>query len=116
MNRARLRWKKHRLPSRQIRTPTVTGKDLLQSLFPFRGFVYGEDETALTTLPTVTCEGGDRPHAGTHTLILSGGEAQDYEFVYEPGTLMVEKSTAYRHGRYVHQPLRGRICFQSLFL
>ena len=67
------------------------GEGFASNRFSYRGFVYGEDETALTTLPTVTCEGGDRPHAGTHALTPSGGEAQDYEFVYEPGMLTVEK-------------------------
>ena len=58
----------------------------------YRGFAYDEDETALTTRPTVTCDGGDQPHVDTHALTPSGGEAQDYEFVYEPGTLTVEKA------------------------
>ena len=68
------------------------GEGVAGNQVSYQGFVYDEDETTLTTLPTVICEGGDRPHAGTHTLTPSGGEARDYEFVYEPGTLTVEKS------------------------
>ena len=70
----------------------IYGDNLPQFKIVYEGFVYDEDETALTTRPTVTYEGGDRPHAGIYTLTLSGGEAQDYEFVYEPGTLTVEKA------------------------
>ena len=68
------------------------GEGVTGNRVSYQGFVYDEDETVLTAPPTITCAGGDRPHVGTYALTPSGGEARDYEFVYEPGTLTVEKA------------------------
>ncbi len=68
------------------------GEKVADNKISYHGFVYDEDEAVITTPPTVICESGDRPHVGTHMLTPSGGEAQDYEFVYEPGTLVVERA------------------------
>ena len=59
----------------------------------YEGFVNSEDESALTTLPvTATTANMDSPN-GTYDIIVSGGEATNYSFVYVSGTLSVGYQT-----------------------
>ena len=57
----------------------------------YDGFVNGEGEDVLSSLPTVACEGN--LDVGTHSVTASGGEAKNYDFNYIPGELTVNKAT-----------------------
>ena len=57
----------------------------------YDGFVNGEGEEVLSSLPTVACEGN--LDVGTHSVTASGGEAKNYDFNYIPGELTVNKAT-----------------------
>lgn len=55
----------------------------------YSGFVNGEDETAITTLPTATTTRQTTSEPGEYPINVSGGDATNYEFVYVEGTLTV---------------------------
>ena len=55
----------------------------------FSGFVNGDDESALTTLPAASCEADEDSPAGTYAITLEGGEAANYELTLADGILTV---------------------------
>lgn len=55
----------------------------------YKGFVYGETESVLTTLPTITCSATDTETLGTYSITPSGAEAQNYEITYVNGALLI---------------------------
>jgi len=58
--------------------------------FTYDGFVFAEDETALTTQPTCGLDAGvDQSIAGTYDITCSGGVADNYSFTYVNGSLIV---------------------------
>lgn len=58
----------------------------------YSGFISGEDESALTTLPTATTIATKTSNTGEYPITISGGNATNYEFEYEPGVLAVTKA------------------------
>lgn len=58
----------------------------------YEGFVYGEDETVLTAMPTATTTATPRSAVGTYPISVSGAEAQNYEMTYVEGTLTVTEA------------------------
>ena len=56
----------------------------------YDGFVNGETETVLTTQPTASCD-ADVTKPGSYTITVNGGEAQNYDFIYETGTLTINR-------------------------
>ena len=46
--------------------------------------------SVITQLPVATCEAGPDSPAGVYPITISGGVAQNYEFKYKAGTLIVE--------------------------
>ena len=65
----------------------------------YSGFIDGEDESVLAELPVANCEAGTLPDAGEHHIIVSGGDAKNYEFVYDNSGILT----------VVSAPLTGRI-------
>ena len=59
----------------------------------YEGFVNGEGTDDLTVLPQAVCGYQPGTPVGTLEIGISGGEADNYTFVYVPGTLTVEKAT-----------------------
>lgn len=55
----------------------------------YAGFVPGEDESAISEEGTITCSYVTGAATGSYPISASGGLAQDYTFVYVPGTLTV---------------------------
>lgn len=55
----------------------------------FEGFVNGEDESVITTMPTVTSNATYDSPEGEYVLTISGGEAQNYKFKYISGKLII---------------------------
>ncbi len=63
----------------------------------YSGFVNGEDASALTAAPTVSCDYVPSDFSATatsYTISLSGGSAANYELAFVSGTLTVTPSEA----------------------
>ena len=60
--------------------------------YQITGFVNGESEAVLTKKPAASCSAGADAAVGTHPITVSGGEADNYAFVYADGTLTVTKA------------------------
>ena len=58
----------------------------------YSGFVNGENESVITTAPTVSTTATKTSNVGEYPITISGGSAKNYEFVYEPGVLTVTKA------------------------
>lgn len=69
------------------------GESIPDFAINYKGFVNGDDESAIDTLPSVTCN-ADNKVAGTYDIVVSGGYASNYEFIYENATLTVEKDNS----------------------
>ena len=55
----------------------------------YSGFVNGETESVMTTLPSFTCSAADTETLGTYTITPSGATAQNYDISYVLGTLTI---------------------------
>lgn len=69
------------------------GQDNPEFELSYMGWKNGEDESVLTKKPVVTTTATPNSPAGTYLLTVSGGEAQNYEFEYEDGLLIVTESS-----------------------
>lgn len=58
----------------------------------YSGFINGENESAITTKPTVTTTATTSSNVGTYPISISGGVAQNYTLKYETGTLTITKA------------------------
>ncbi|RED98905.1 LamG-like jellyroll fold domain-containing protein [Marinoscillum furvescens] len=58
----------------------------------YSGFVNGENKDVLRAEPTLTAPAS--PDAGTYTITLAGGEADNYSLQLQSGTLIVEQAEA----------------------
>lgn len=63
-------------------------------VFPivYNGFVNNETENDLIIKPTGLTSATKKSNVGEYPIMISGGEATNYDFVYEPGVLTVEKA------------------------
>ena len=59
----------------------------------YSGFKNGEDESVLITKPTATTTATKDSPAGDYPIIVSGGEAQNYVFLYMNGVLTISVAT-----------------------
>ena len=81
--------------SKAVLTVTAENKECCQGdempglTYVYKGFVTGEDETVLSAVPEISCEVSETVQAGTFLITVSGGEAANYDFVYNSGTLTV---------------------------
>ena len=58
----------------------------------YSGFINGDNESVITTKPTVTTTATPTSNVGTYPISLSGGVAQNYTLKYETGTLTITKA------------------------
>ena len=58
----------------------------------YNGFVNNETEKVLVSKPIVKTEATKTSDTGTYTLQLEGGVADNYDFVYTNGSLVIEKA------------------------
>ena len=58
----------------------------------YTGFVNSEKESVFTTKPSITTTANAKSGVGTYPITISGGEAKNYTFEYEEGTLTVKKA------------------------
>lgn len=61
-------------------------------LLSYIGFVNGENESVITKMPTINTTATKKSDVGEYPITISGGEAQNYTFAYEPGVLTVTKA------------------------
>ena len=61
----------------------------------YSGFVNGDDESVLTTKPTVTTTATVDSPAGTYPITASGAKAANYAMTYVDGTLTIKEATVY---------------------
>ena len=59
----------------------------------YSGFVGGEDEDVIDTLPNAATTATITSNAGTYPITVSGGSAENYSLIYVPGTLTVNMAT-----------------------
>jgi hypothetical protein len=57
------------------------------------GYIAGEDETDLTTLPIATTAATTTSPVGAYAITPSGGSADNYSFTYVPGQLSITQAT-----------------------
>lgn len=57
------------------------------------GFVNSDDKSDLAKEPTLSCEAIQTSDAGTYPIKVTGGEDENYNFVYQDGTLTVKPLT-----------------------
>ena len=55
----------------------------------YEGFVNGDDETSLLSLPQVECAAVSISDVGEYDIVVGGAAAGNYEISYRPGTLSV---------------------------
>ena len=55
------------------------------------GFVMDEDETVLNELPAIAVDATIDSPAGSYTITVSGGSDNNYNYLYIPGTLTINK-------------------------
>ena len=68
------------------------GEENPQFCVSYSGFVGGENESVLATQPTINTTATKTSNVGDYPITISGGNATNYEFVYEPGVLTVTKA------------------------
>ena len=60
---------------------------------PYIGFVNGDSEKSLTKNPVAECCATKSSDAGTYPIVVTGGEAKNYSFVYQDGSLKINPLT-----------------------
>ena len=63
----------------------------------YDGFVLGEDETVLTSQPTIQTEATTDSPVGTYRISVSGAEADNYDITFVNGTLTVVNEVAMKN-------------------
>lgn len=61
--------------------------------YTYIGFVNGDDESVLTTKPSINTEATATSNAGTYTITPEGAQANNYDFTYTAGTLIIKQRT-----------------------
>lgn len=68
------------------------GEDNPQFSITYSGFVNGENESVLTSQPSVSTTATKTSNAGEYAININGGSAKNYELTLEPGVLTVTKA------------------------
>jgi len=83
---------KAKLNVRANNASRVYGEENPQFNISYSGFVNGENESVITSAPTISTTATKTSNVGEYSITISGGSAKNYEFVYEPGVLTVTKA------------------------
>ncbi|MBR6286172.1 MAG: leucine-rich repeat protein, partial [Bacteroidaceae bacterium] len=68
------------------------GEDNPQFRISYSGFINGENESVITTQPTISTTATKESNVGEYPITISGGAATNYELVYEPSVLTITKA------------------------
>ncbi len=69
----------------------LEGEENPEFAFSYAGWQGEDSDSVLTALPVVSCDATVESKAGTYDIVLSGGEAANYTFVYVNGVLTVKR-------------------------
>lgn len=69
------------------------GEDNPEFTLSFIGFVNKDSETNFTSTPTAECIASINSNAGTYPITVNGGSSENYNFIYQDGTLTVNPLT-----------------------
>ena len=69
------------------------GEENPELTLTYSGWKGTDDESVLTTLPVATTEATTESEVGDYVISVSGGEATNYQFVYENGILTITYPT-----------------------
>ena len=79
-----------------VKVENVTREQYVENpefVITYTGWKVGDDESVLTKKPTATTTATKDSPVGEYAIVVSGGEAQNYEFSYQNGVLTVTAST-----------------------
>ena len=79
-----------------VKVENVTREQYVENpkfVITYSGWKVGDDESVLTKKPTATTTATKDSPVGEYAIVVSGGEAQNYEFSYQNGVLTVTAST-----------------------
>jgi len=88
----RYRIKPFKLAAKVENASREYGEDNPQFKVSYSGFSDGDDESVITTHPTISTTATKTSDVGEYPITLSGGTATNYEIVYESGILTVTKA------------------------
>ena len=79
-----------------VKVENATREQYLENpefVITYTGWKVGDDESVLTKKPTAATEATKDSPVGTYAIVVSGGEAENYELQYQNGILTVTEST-----------------------
>ena len=68
------------------------GEETPNFTLSYSGFINGENESVLETMPSITTTATKTSDVGEYPITVSGGKAKNYTLVYESGTLTITKA------------------------
>jgi len=83
---------KAKLNVRANNASRVYGDDNPSFNIIYSGFVNSENESEISTIPTISTSATKKSNVGEYPITVSGGSAKNYEFVYESGILKIIKA------------------------
>ena len=69
------------------------GEENPQYRISYIGFVNGDSETSFVQKPVAECNATKASNAGTYPIVVTGGEAKNYNFIYQDGSLKISPLT-----------------------
>ena len=78
-----------------VSTPDYTrkyGEENPDFKLSYQGFINNEDENTLTQRPEASTPATPLTNTGRYPIHIQGGEADNYDFIYQCGTLTIEKA------------------------
>lgn len=69
------------------------GEENPQFDISYIGFVNGDTETAIVQKPVAECRADQKSNVGTYPITVIGGEAENYSFIYQDGSLKINPLT-----------------------
>lgn len=69
------------------------GEENPQFDISYIGFVNGDTETAIAQKPVAECRADQESNVGTYPITVIGGEAENYSFIYQDGSLKINPLT-----------------------
>lgn len=69
------------------------GEENPQFVISYLGFVNGDTENTLIKKPVAECNATKASNVGTYSIVVTGGEAENYSFVYQDGSLKINPLT-----------------------
>ena len=85
----------------------IEGEEIPTFTLTYDGFKNNETDAVLITKPTATTTATSSSKAGIYSITVSGGEAQNYDFIYADGKLIITEKES------VTTPLKGDVNYDG---